>query len=248
MYTELASWTKEICKMDFFQHSIGLTVAQLRREANLEVLLQSMLLLDARHEGYDEWKSISTAEVTKYCKHIRGKYNDDKKLMIMEIIEYLSNAFKEKHKFLKKSNIPMIIVLGKLALENNIEPEKFKSFVDSFSNTVCVDYEANTGSGNVKRQKTEGRLLAIANAFADYFNLENVNILSTQGGTKNGHSPEEDTQNSDINSSDGSVDYSDEDNLKNSDEVTENETTSDEELVVNSENSTDGEKNDRRDD
>lgn len=248
MSTELASWTKEICKMDFFQHSIGLTVAQLRREANLEVLLQSMLLLDARHEGYDEWKSISTAEVTKYCKHIRGKYNDDKKLMIMEIIEYLSNAFKEKHKFLKKSNIPMIIVLGKLALENNIEPEKFKSFVDSFSNTVCVDYEANTGSGNVKRQKTEGRLLAIANAFADYFNLENVNILSTQGGTKNGHSPEEDTQNSDINSSDGSVDYSDEDNLKNSDEVTENETTSDEELVVNSENSTDGEKNDRRDD
>ena len=248
MSTELASWTKEICKMDFFQHSIGLTVAQLRREANLEVLLQSMLLLDARHEGYDEWKSISTAEVTKYCKHIRGKYNDDKKLMIMEIIEYLSNAFKEKHKFLKKSNIPMIIVLGKLALENNIEPEKFKSFVDSFSNTVCVDYEANTGSGNVKRQKTEGRLLAIANAFADYFNLENVNILSTQGGTKNGHSPEEDTQNSDINSSDRSVDCSDEDNLKNSDEVTENETTSDEELVVNSENSTDGEKNDRRDD
>lgn len=54
MSTELARWTKEICKMDFFQHSIGLTVAQLRREADLEVLLQSMLLLDSRHEGYDE--------------------------------------------------------------------------------------------------------------------------------------------------------------------------------------------------
>ena len=39
MSTELARWTKEICNMDFFQHSIGLTVAQLRREADLEVLL-----------------------------------------------------------------------------------------------------------------------------------------------------------------------------------------------------------------
>lgn len=130
MSTELARWTKEICSMDFFQHSIGLTVAQLRREADLEVLLQSMLLLDSRHEGYDEWKGISTAEVTKYCKHIRGKYNDDKKLMIMELFEYLGKAFREQHKFLKKSNIPMVIVLSKLALENDIEAEKFKVFID----------------------------------------------------------------------------------------------------------------------
>lgn len=180
MSTELARWTKEICKMDFFQHSIGLTVAQLRREADLEVLLQSMLLLDSRHEGYDEWKGISTAEVTKYCKYIRGKYNDDKKLMIMEIFEYLGKAFKEQHKFLKKSNIPMVVVLSKLALENNIEPENFKVFIDSFSNSVCVDYETNTGSGNVKRVKTEGRLVAIATAFADYFDLNDVKILSVK--------------------------------------------------------------------
>lgn len=93
MSTELARWTKEICQMPFFQQSIGLTVAQLRREADLEVLLQTMLLLDARHEGYDEWKGISTAEVTKYCNHIRGRYNDDKKLMMMEIVEYLGKAF-----------------------------------------------------------------------------------------------------------------------------------------------------------
>lgn len=139
-----------------------------------------MLLLDSRHEGYDEWKGISTAEVTKYCKYIRGKYNDDKKLMIMEIFEYLGKAFKEQHKFLKKSNIPMVVVLSKLALENNIEPENFKVFIDSFSNSVCVDYETNTGSGNVKRVKTEGRLVAIATAFADYFDLNDVKILSVK--------------------------------------------------------------------
>lgn len=209
MSTELARWTKEVCREDFFQHSIGLTLAQLRREADLEVLLQSMLLLDARHEGYDDWRGISTAEVTKYCKHIRGNYNDDKKLMIEEIVEYLGKAFKEQHKFLKKSNIPMVMVLSKLALENNIEPERFKVFIDSFSNSVNAEYEECTGSGNVKRGKTEGRLSAIAKAFADYFELGEVYILSTERGA------EEWSANSEVNSDVSSIADSLEDKAEN---------------------------------
>ena len=37
---------------------------------------------------------------------------------------------------------------------------------------------AGMGAGNVKRFKTEMRLTAIANAFADYFNLNDVRVLS----------------------------------------------------------------------
>ena len=197
-----------------------------------------MLLLDARHEGYDDWKGISTAEVTKYCNHIRGKYNDDKKLMIMEVIEYLGNAFKEQHKFLKKSNIPMIMVLSKLALENNIEAEKFKVFVDSFSNSVCVDYDENTGSGNVKRAKTEGRLLAIANTFADYFDLEEVNILSVDGtssaGTDSADSSQgyaNPTENAELDSEEVSVDEPVEDADDFSEADTEEEIATDEDTA-----------------
>lgn len=179
MGTDLARWTKEMCQSDFLQHSVSLTLAQLRREADLEVLLQAMLLLDSRHEGYDDWKAISTAEVTKYCQYIRGEYNDDKKLMIMEIIEYLGEAFEEKHKFLKKSNIPMVIVLAKLALENDISPEDFREFIDDFSEDTSEEYISCTGSGNIKKAKTTGRLTAIAYAFAKYFELGECNILTT---------------------------------------------------------------------
>lgn len=176
---ELSAWAKEICKRDFFQHSISLTVAQLRREADLEVLLQTMLLLDARHEGYD-YKAISTREVTKYCKYVRGNYDAGKRRMMEEIIDFVSNAFPEKHKFLKKSNIPMILVLAKLALEQGISEDDFKTFTDSFSNSVNPAYEENMGSGNVKRTKTEGRLTAIAEAFASYFKLRGIQVLSLE--------------------------------------------------------------------
>lgn len=177
---EISRWCREMNEMPFFNQALSLSAAQARREATLEILLQSMLLLDARHEGY-EYKGISANDVAKYCQHIKeAGYNDDKMFMILEIVDYLSEAFETKHKWLKKTNVPMVFVLAKCALENGISSEDFKSFIDSFSNAVCPEYEMNTGSGNVKRGKTEGRLKAIASVFEDYFHLEDIHILSTQ--------------------------------------------------------------------
>lgn len=167
---ELSAWAKEVCKRDFFQHAISFTVAQLRREADLEVLLQTMLLLDARHEGYD-YKAISSREVTKYCEHIRGNYNEDKRAMMEEIVDYLGEAFPDKHKFLKKSNVPMIMVLSKIGLEHDIAPSEFKEFLDEFCEARCPAYTINMGTGNTKRAKTEGRLTALQDIFACKFEL-----------------------------------------------------------------------------
>ena len=61
MGSEMALWLRELCQSDFLTQSACMTVAQLRREADLEVMLQGMLLLDARHEGY-EYTAISTKE------------------------------------------------------------------------------------------------------------------------------------------------------------------------------------------
>lgn len=185
---DMARWLRGICETDFMQHSISLTLAQARRECELEVLLQSMLLLDARHEGY-EYKTISTAEVARYCQSIRDNYNDDKKQMIEGIFEYLSSAFGgERHKFLKKSNIPMVVVLTKIAIEKGIEPERYKAFINEFSSYESPEYQAGMGAGNIKRAKTEMRLRAICNDFADYFELEGLDIL---GGTEDAEVAEE---------------------------------------------------------
>lgn len=180
---ELSAWAKEVCRRDFFQHAISLTVAQLRREADLEVLLQTMLLLDARHEGYD-YKAISSREVTKYCGHIRGNYNADKRAMMEEIVDYLGESFPEKHKFLKKSNVPMVMVLSKIALEHDVTPPEFKEFLDEFCDAQCPAYTMNMGTGNVKRAKTEGRLVALLDIFACKFDLGvNVDILCIENDT-----------------------------------------------------------------
>lgn len=237
MGTDLARWTKEICQCGFLLHSVSLTVVQLRSEADLEVLLQAMLLLDSRHEGYDAWKGISTAEVTKYCGHIRGTYNDDKRQMIAELMEYLFKAFPEKHKFLKKSNIPTVILLSKLALENEIAPDCFKTFLDSFSNSVCPAYEANTGSGNVKRTKTEGRLSAIAGAFSEYFHLGDVHILNINGGTDTECEEIADAENSEVTDAPASTEEETPSEEENFDDSTESGSDFEDETAVSGEDS-----------
>ncbi len=174
---ELSGWLRGICQSDFISHSVCLTVSQARREADLEVLLQSMLLLDARHEGY-EYKSISTAEVTKYCSHIRESYNSEKRAMFEGIMGYLSEAFGgEKHKFLRKSNIPMVAMLAKVSMEQGIKAGDFKVFIDKFNSYENTKYQENMGAGNVKRQKVQGRLEAIAEDFEDNFGISNTDIL-----------------------------------------------------------------------
>ncbi len=236
MSSELASWTKEICKKDFFQHSLSLSVAQIRRESDLEVLLQSMLLLDSRHEGYD-WKGISTSDVTKYCSHVRGRYTEDKRKMILEIVDFLGDAFKEQHKFLKKSNVPTVIVLAKLALESHIEPERFKGFIDAFNNSLSEEYIANTGSGNVKRAKTDGRLFAIADDFDAFFDLESASILGNNRGSNSDGNSEvtEDLSSSEEDMSEAEVSGEAESEIEGDEnsEITEDLPSSEEDMPEN---------------
>lgn len=181
MGTDLARWTREMTQLPFFQHAIPLTLAQARRESELEILLQSMLLMDAKDEGY-EYKAISMREVMKYCRDIRDTYADERKKIILCIVEYLSDAFTEKHKFLKKTNAPMVFIMADLAMRNDIAPSDFKTFIDNFGGSICVEYDVNMGSGNIKRAKTEGRLLAMFHEFVRYFKIPEDSGCSPVGG------------------------------------------------------------------
>lgn len=170
MGTDLAEFTNRICRYPFFTQGISLSLAQARRESELEVLLQSMLLMDAKEENYN-YKAISMREVMKYCSDIRNIYTEQQRNIILCITEYLSEAFTEKHKLLKKSNVPMVFLMADLAMAKDIVPDGFKKFIDYFSDNIPVQYEENMGSGNIKRAKTEGRLVAMYESMKKYFDF-----------------------------------------------------------------------------
>lgn len=171
MGTELIKFFSGLLDGNFFTQAINITEAQARREDDLLMLLQAALLLDNRHENV-EYKSISAANCLAYAESIRGSYNSDKQQMLAEVVQYLDKAFPVKNKFLRKNNVPIVIVLAKIALEQGIEERTFGGFVSIFANSIYPAYEEASGSGNVKAKLVQMRLRVMFLAFCEHFNLD----------------------------------------------------------------------------
>lgn len=160
---------------NFFTQAINITEAQAKREDDLLLLLQMALLLDNRHEGR-EYKNISAASCLAYAESVRSTYDAGKKDMLLEVVEFLDQAFPAKIKFLRKNNVPIVGVCAKIALEQGVEPKDFKAFICEFSNNIYPRYEDASGSGNIKAPKVEMRLRVMFLAMCKYFgwNAEEV--------------------------------------------------------------------------
>lgn len=139
------------------------------------MLMQGMALLDQRHEQR-EFKNISAASMLSYAESIRNSYNEEKQQMIMEIVDYLDSAFENKNKFLRKNNVPIVIVMSKIALENNVKPELFKAFINDFANALYPAYEEASGSGNIKIVNVNQRLKVMFVAMCNYFGWDIDNV------------------------------------------------------------------------
>ena len=173
--TKLSTFLRGVLEMSFWQESVNLTVAQMRREDNLLMLLQSALLLEASVTNY-EYKSISAAECLNFCEHLHDNMSDRLKEELETLTIYLSDGFAGKGtiKYLRKNNVPIIFSVAKLAVEKGVEGPSFKAFLDDFFTTENEAYKEYSGSGNVKLVNTQGRLSELTKAYIQYYKLADM--------------------------------------------------------------------------
>lgn len=149
----LADWCNKLVAQDFFQKSLNMTVAQLRREDDFLMLITAMMLLDERSaDGFTIKTSASAAECVRFAEHIKNNYSQEKKEDIELLVEYLNEAFKgAEYKFLKKNNIPIVMYNAQLCIEHGVSEEEFLNTVVEFYDNDCTEaYLEASGSGNVK--------------------------------------------------------------------------------------------------
>ena len=177
---EICMLIHEQLEKPFFTQGINLSTAQAIREDDFYLCLASIMLLDDDYCGY---KSISMSECLKYSEILRNSFSDDKKLEVMEITDYLSQVFTVKVKYLRKNNVPPVIVLAKQALADNIEAGCFKAYLDEFFCREPEEYKEFSGSGNVKLVNISGRMSVLKREYLKYFSLidKNAEELSNDG-------------------------------------------------------------------
>lgn len=171
MGTDMIKYLSELLRGTFFSQAVHVTEAQSKREEDLLMLIQSVILLDNRFDGI-EYKSIAAAFCQKYAADLRNNYGDEHRKILSDTIAYLDNAFSSKNKFLRKNNVPIVVVIGRVALEQKLKEEDFKLFINEFSNQVYPSYDNASGSGNIKAKQVQMRLRVMFLAFCKHFSLD----------------------------------------------------------------------------
>ena len=175
MGVELIQFLNELLREDFFTQGINITEKQARSEDDLCTLLQCMLLLDNLYEDR-EYKNISTATCLSYAASLRNSYSEEKRERLRGLVKYLSEAFSQKNKFLRKNNIPIVMVCALFAMEQDIGNYKFRAFINDFAGTVNPAYDEASGSGNVRADKVQMRLRVLFLEMCKYFSLDAESI------------------------------------------------------------------------
>lgn len=164
-------------------------------------LLQAMMLLDSRHNGY-EYSSISADETMRYASHIKNNYSEEQKEKLFDIICYLEKAFPESNKMLKKVNIPMLMLVADLAMGDGynaaksiyrVGPMYFRQWFSYFFDECCDEYKQYCSSGSIKKEKTLKRIELMEQSFKEYFEFEETaDNGNTEGDNNSENSKESD--------------------------------------------------------
>lgn len=199
MGMNLADWCNSLVASDFFQKSLNLTIAQLRREDDFLCLLTTMMLLDDKY--YNDFSiktSASAAECVRFAESIKNNYSEDKKETVELLVEYLNEAFgSEEYKFLRKNNIAIVMYVGFIALNRGVSAEEYKSsVVDFFENGCSEAYNDASGSGNVKMVNVNIRMKELleflSSMYPNYFEerFENSDITEQESSSDEDNSDE----------------------------------------------------------
>lgn len=174
MGTEWAKKLKGIMEHSFITNKSAFSAGQIRKADDETAFIQTMMLLDESHE----LKSISSNHVYDYTKTF--KEDEENKIALadklVEVMDYLDQAFEEKEKVLsKKVNFPMLLLTGKLAIEKGITVIEFKNWTEEFKlalkgkSEIETNYTEFSGAGSVKKDRALGRLREMQKHFEEFF-------------------------------------------------------------------------------
>lgn len=178
----LAAFFNRLAAHDFFQKSLNLTIAQLRREDDFLILLTAAMLLEDLHYGDFKIKvTASAAECVRFAGEVRDDYAQEKMELLEGVVGYLDGAFgSREYKFLRKNNAPVVMYVAVDAMGHGVSAEDYGRCVEGFFEGGCTEgYNAASGSGNVKMVNVETRLRELAG----YVRAQFPENFPKEGGT-----------------------------------------------------------------
>lgn len=171
---QLAEMMNELLASKFFTTSCNFSKAQLKASDDQRSLIQAMMLLDTNNVPDFELKDFSENSILEYSESIREHYSDKQSNILKSAIQYLTDAFPEKQKQIRKISIPMLIYLADVAEDAEVKPMYFRQWFEYFAeeDELLEVYKTFCSSGSTKLEKIKGRLAIMTKSFCLYHELD----------------------------------------------------------------------------
>lgn len=150
----------ELCNNHFFKNAVNVTTKMRDKFADENVIKQCLLLLHSKDTGIED---IDLKFFVAEMEDVKDTPDYSSLLDRMkDITEYLNMAFEGPVKELRRTHIPVIVIIAREAINRNVEPEKFGSWAKEFlvNNTgkKVSDYKDLSGSGAAKKANITKRI------------------------------------------------------------------------------------------
>ncbi len=177
--TDVAILLNELLTSKFFTESASFTKAQIKASDDQRCLLQAMMLLDRNYIAGFEFKDFSETSLMEYAESIKGCYSDKQSDTLKSTVEYLTDAFPQQNKQLKKINIPILLYVADVAEDSEIKPMYFRQWWEFFTeeDALFEDYKLFCSTGSTKQEKVNGRLAVMIKSFCSYHEKESPEEL-----------------------------------------------------------------------
>lgn len=172
---QVAVLLNELMESKFIKEICFFTKQQIAKSEDQRCILQAMMLFDRNLVPNFEFKDFSEQVITEYAESLNGNYTAKQADVIRSAVEYLSNAFQEKNKNLKKISVPMILYTADVAINQEISPRQFCKWYDYFTtkdNITYENYKYFGNSGSTKMEKINGRLAVMIESFCKFLELD----------------------------------------------------------------------------
>ena len=172
--TDVAIILNELLNTKFFTVSCCFSKGQLKASDDQRCLLQAMMLLDRNYVHGFVLKDFSETSLMEYAESIKGNYTAKQSNLLNSVVQYLTEAFPEKNKQLKKISIPMLLYLADVAEDAEIRPLYFRQWWEYFTeeDEQFEVYKSFCSSGSTKLEKVNGRLAIMVKSFCIYNEIE----------------------------------------------------------------------------
>ncbi|MEG1774428.1 MAG: DUF262 domain-containing protein [Oscillospiraceae bacterium] len=143
-----------LCAHPFFTDKIKLTEPARRKNEDLQMLLQYMIVDKGDQSG------LSGKAIMSLCDDIKNGEVALDAGEIKGLMDYLNDAVLEKKQYLKKAQIPIVMSIGAAAKAQGVPATEFGARLDRFFETIQPDgeYMQACKSGSAKKANVQLRM------------------------------------------------------------------------------------------